>query len=65
MNETNRDTMDNVSNHFSKSYIGRADDGKELFGVFLKDGREVRIYVSATGKSVRLYLDGKEAKVSK
>lgn len=65
MSETKRDTMENVSKHFSKSYIGVDADGKELYGVFLKDGREVRIYVSATGKSVRLYLDGKEAKVSK
>lgn len=65
MTEQTSDTMSNVSKHFSKSYIGRADDGKELFGVFLKDGREVRIYVSSSGKSVRLYLDGKEAKVGK
>lgn len=65
MPETKKMPTSDATRHFHKIYVAVDEDGKELLGTFLTDGREVRLYVSSDGKDLTVYVDGKEAKVAK
>lgn len=56
-------SLSSDSRHFAAMYLGKEEEtDREVLGVFLKDGRKVEIYVSATGQSVRVMFNGKTLK---
>lgn len=55
--------LQETTKHFENVYVGVGDKkGREVLGVILKDGTRVEIFVSSTGRSKRVLVNGKEVR---